>query len=233
MTRILIIEDEKPMAEAIKYSLGKEGFEADIVTDGESGLRRFLEGAYDLLILDLMLPNLDGLEICKSVRRTGTTPVIILTAKDAEVDKVVGLELGADDYVTKPFGMRELVARVKALLRRATAPASEDEPLLLEGGDVTIALDRHEVIVRGEVVAVPPIEFRLLMLFLKNQGKVLPREYLISAGWQGEFYGQSKALDVHIMRLRERIEDVPASPRRIITVRGIGYRFEPLSARNT
>jgi len=227
VTRILIIEDEKPMAEAIKYSLGKEGYEADIATDGDFGLEMFLKGSYDLLILDLMLPGLDGLEICKSVRRAGGTPVIILTAKDAEVDKVVGLELGADDYVTKPFGMRELIARVKALLRRTSVDTTEQEPTLIEAGDVAIALERHEVVVRGKVVDVPPIEFRLLNLFIKNQGKVLSRDYLISAGWQGEFYGQSKSLDVHIRRLREKIEQDPATPHHIITVRGFGYRFEP------
>ncbi len=229
MTRILIIEDEKPMAEAIRYSLGVEGYEADVATDGEAGLDVFLKGDYDLLILDLMLPNLDGLEICKTVRRAGSTPIIMLTAKDSEVDKVIGLELGADDYVTKPFGMRELLARVRALLRRCSAPAppEADEAELLEAGDVAIAQDRHEVIVRGSVVEVPPIEFRLLELFIKNRGKLLTREYLIAAGWQGEFYGQNKTLDVHIRRLREKVEEDPANPRHIVTVRGIGYRFEP------
>jgi two-component system, OmpR family, response regulator RegX3 len=231
LTRILIIEDERPMAEAIKYSLGKEGFEADIVTDGEAGLQQFLAGDYGLVMLDLMLPNLDGLEICKKVRQEGNTPVIILTAKDSEVDKIIGLELGADDYVTKPFSMRELLARVRSLMRRAGPPADE-EPTLLEGGDVAIVLDRHEVVVRGHVTEVPPIEFRLLELFLKNKGKVLSRDYLIAAGWRGEFYGQPKALDVHISRLREKIEEEPAKPRRIVTVRGVGYRFEPRFGEN-
>lgn len=218
------------MAEAIKYSLGKEGFDADIALDGEIGLSRFNEGTYDLLILDLMLPGIDGLEVCKSIRRTADTPVIMLTAKDAEVDKVIGLELGADDYLTKPFGMRELLARVKALVRRSRRESgSERQCASIEGGDIVIALDRHEVVVRGRVVDIPPIEFRMLELFMKNMGKVLARDYLIAAGWQGEFYGQSKALDVHIRRLREKIEEDPANPRHIVTVRGIGYRFEPTS----
>jgi len=227
VTKILIIEDEKPMAEAIKYSLGKEGIEADIVTDGEAGMLQFESEPYDLLLLDLMLPNLDGLEICKKVRRLGNTPIIMLTAKDSEVDKVIGLELGADDYITKPFSTRELIARVRALIRRAGIEPEEESPVLLEGGDVAIAVDRHEVIVRGKPVGMPPIEYQLLELFLKNKGKALAREYLITAGWHGDFYAQNKALDVHIRRLREKVEEDPAIPRRIITVRGIGYRFEP------
>jgi two-component system response regulator RegX3 len=150
----------------------------------------------------------------------------MLTAKDSEVDRVLGLELGADDYVVKPFSMRELMARVRAILRRAT-PDREKRLALIEGGDVSIDPERHEVLVRGQVVEVPLIEYRLLELFLKNKSRVLSREYLITAGWEGEFYSQSKALDVHIRRLRQKVEDDPASPRRIITVRGVGYRYEP------
>lgn len=227
MTRILIIEDEKPMAESIKYSLEKEGYEAELAFDGVSGWRMFEQGRYDLLILDLMLPGLDGLEICRRVRQAGDVPVIMLTAKDSEVDKVLGLELGADDYLTKPFSMRELIARARAVLRRTARSSPEAEaPKVLEGGDVMIDVERHEVAVRGRVVDVPLIEYRLLELFLKNTGRVLTREYLTSAGWEGEFYGQSKALDVHIRRLREKVEEDPAKPQRIVTIRGVGYRFE-------
>lgn len=228
MARILIIEDEKPMAEAISYTLENEGHETDIATDGESGWRLCQSGEYELVILDLMLPILDGLEVLKRVRQEGDIPILILTAKDSEVDKVVGLELGADDYVTKPFNMRELLARVKTILRRSTvASADEKEPSLLEGGDVRIDVDRHQVTVRGEVVEFPLVEYRLLLLFLKNKGKVLSREYLIRAGWEGEFYGQTKTLDVHISRLREKVEQDPSNPKLIVTVRGVGYRFEP------
>ncbi len=225
MTKILIVEDEKPMAEAIRYSLEKESYAADVATDGDEGLRMFESGGYELVILDIMLPGTDGLEICKKIRQAGGTPVIILTAKDSEVDRVIGLELGADDYVTKPFSMRELMARVRAILRRSME--APQEASMLEGGDVAVDIDRHEVIVRGSVVDLPLIEYRLLEVFLKNKGKVLPRERLVSAAWQGEFYGQPKTLDVHIRRLREKLEEDPAHPSRIITVRGVGYRFEP------
>ena len=228
VARILIIEDERPMAEAIRFSLEKEGMDVDVASDGETGLRLFEDAAYDLILLDLMLPNVDGLEICRKVRLAGQTPVIMLTAKDSETDRVIGLEMGADDYVTKPSSMRELLARVRAVIRRASTPSPENKPLVLEGGGVSIDTGRHEVMVRGEVAEVPLTEFRLLELFLKNKGKVLSREYLMAAGWAGEFYGQSKGLDVHIRRLRQRIEEDPASPTRIITVRGVGYRFEPL-----
>ena len=227
MARILIIEDEQPMAEAISYMLVKEGYEVDIATDGESGWRHCQSGEYELVMLDLMLPSLDGLEILKRVRQESDIPILILTAKDSEVDKVVGLELGADDYVTKPFNMRELLARARTILRRSTIAKVEKEPSLLEGGDVRINVDRHQVTVRGEVVEFPLIEYRLLLLFLKNKGKVLSREYLIRAGWEGEFYGQAKTLDVHISRLREKVEEEPSNPKLIVTVRGVGYRFEP------
>jgi two-component system, OmpR family, response regulator RegX3 len=225
VTKILIVEDERPMAEAIRYSLEKESYAADVATDGDEGLRMFESGGYELVILDIMLPGTDGLEICKKIRQAGGTPVIILTAKDSEVDRVIGLELGADDYVTKPFSMRELMARVRAILRRSME--APHEVSMLEGGDVAVDIDRHEVIVRGSVVDLPLIEYRLLEVFLKNKGKVLARERLVSTAWQGEFYGQPKTLDVHIRRLREKLEEDPAKPSRIITVRGVGYRFEP------
>jgi len=230
VTSILIIEDEKPMADAIRYSLEAEGFEVEIATDGEQGLRRFDEGRYDLVVLDLMLPGMDGLEICKRMRLAGSTPVIMLTAKDSEMDRVLGLELGADDYITKPFSMRELTARVRAVMRRSQASEAARAHKVLESGDVSLDVERHEVTARGRVVDVALTEFRLLELFLDNSGRVLSREYLISAGWGGEFYAQNKALDVHIRRLRERLEEDPSNPLRIITVRGVGYRFEPHQA---
>jgi two-component system, OmpR family, response regulator RegX3 len=230
VTSILIIEDEKPMADAIRYSLEAEGFEVEIATDGEQGLRRFDEGRYDLVVLDLMLPGMDGLEICKRMRLAGSTPVIMLTAKDSEMDRVLGLELGADDYITKPFSMRELTARVRAVMRRFQASEAARAHKVLESGDVSLDVERHEVTARGRVVDVALTEFRLLELFLDNSGRVLSREYLISAGWGGEFYAQNKALDVHIRRLRERLEEDPSNPLRIITVRGVGYRFEPHQA---
>ena len=227
MARILIIEDEKPMAEAISYTLEREGYETNIATDGESGWRLCQGDDYDLVILDLMLPSLDGLEILRRVRQESDIPILIQTAKDSEIDRVVGLELGADDYVTKPFNMRELVARVKAILRRSTvAPADEKEPSFVEGGDIRIDVYRHQVKIRGEAVEVPLIEYRLLKLLMKNKGKVLSREYLLRAGWEGEFAGQTKTLDVHIRRLREKVEVDPSNPKLILTVRGIGYRFD-------
>lgn len=227
MAKILIIEDERPMAEAIGYSLSKEGFRCDIVTEGESGWLRAYHGEYDLVILDLMLPGMDGLDILKNIRREGELPVLILTAKDTDLDKILGLELGADDYMTKPFNTREMVARIKTILRRATADDSRKHPSALEAGGVRMETESHLVEVRGRRVDLPPIEFRLLELFLKNEGRALAREYLLRAGWEGEFYGQSKTLDVHINRLREKIEADPSAPRLIVTVRGIGYRFEP------
>jgi two-component system response regulator RegX3 len=226
LKKILIVEDERPMAEAIEFNLEKEGFEVDIALDGESGWRMCRDGGYDLILLDLMLPGMDGMEICRRVRQEEETPVIILTAKGADVDKILGLEMGADDYVTKPFNMRELIARVKAVLRRTSVEQPEKAGGRLEAGDIVIDGDRHEVIVEGQVVEVPLMEYRLLELFMRNPGKALARDYLIGKAWEGDFYGQTKTLDVHIRRLREKIEKDPANPEHIITVRGVGYRFE-------
>ena len=228
MKRILIIEDERPLAEAVQFSLEKEGYAVDIALDGEKGWEMLSGGGYDIVLLDLMLPGLDGMEICRRVRSSGSTPVIMLTAKDADVDKILGLEMGADDYVTKPFNMRELVARVRAVLRRAAGKgeASASGGRRLEAGEIVLDTERHEVTVGGSVVEMPLMEYRLLELFMRNPGKALGREYLLSRVWEGDFYGQTKTLDVHIRRLREKIEKDPANPRHIITVRGIGYRFE-------
>jgi len=226
LKKILIIEDERPMAEAVRFSLEKEGYEVDIALDGETGWKMFAGGSYDLILLDLMLPGMDGVEICRQVRQEGTTPIIMLTAKDSDVDKILGLEMGADDYVTKPFNMRELLARVKAVLRRAAAEERKQPSKHLEADNIFLDEERHEVLVGGEVVEMPLMEYRLLEIFMKNPGKALPREYLLGQAWGGDFYGQTKTLDVHIRRLREKIEADPARPEHIVTVRGIGYRFE-------
>jgi two-component system response regulator RegX3 len=226
MKRILIIEDERPLAEAVEFSLQKEGYEVDIALDGESGWTKYEKGSYDLILLDLMLPGVDGMEICRRIGRQGVTPVIMLTAKDSDVDKILGLEMGADDYVTKPFNMRELVARVKAVLRRVRSGEPERAGGRLQVGNIVIDGERHEVVVDGSVVDMPLMEYRLLELFMRNPGKALAREYLLNKAWEGDFYGQTKTLDVHIRRLREKIEIDPANPERIITVRGVGYRFD-------
>jgi two-component system response regulator RegX3 len=227
LKKILIIEDERAMAEAVRFNLEKEGYEVEIALDGESGWKMYESGSYDLIVLDLMLPGMDGMEICREVRRVGSTPIVMLTAKDSDVDKILGLEMGADDYVTKPFNMRELLARIKAVLRRVAAEEEKPQRKRLEAGDIVIDEERHEVTVGGKVVEMPLMEYRLLEIFMKNPGKALPREYLISQAWGGDFYGQTKTLDVHIRRLREKVEDDPAAPGHIITVRGVGYRFEP------
>jgi two-component system response regulator RegX3 len=226
LKKILIVEDERPMAEAIEFNLKKEGFAVDIALDGESGWKMCQGGEYDLIILDLMLPGMDGMEVCRKVRKELTTPVIILTAKDADVDKILGLEMGADDYVTKPFNMRELMARIRAVLRRVSTDEVDEDKGRLQVGGIVIDGERHEVKVDGEVVDMPLMEYRLLELFMRNPGKALARDYLIGKAWEGDFYGQTKTLDVHIRRLREKIEKDPADPKHIITVRGVGYRFE-------
>ncbi len=226
MKKILVVEDERPLAEAIQFSVRKEGYEVDVALDGEAGWRKFRDGSYDLVLLDLMLPGMDGMEVCRRIRQDQATPIIILTAKDADIDKILGLEMGADDYMTKPFNMRELIARVRAVLRRAVAGREESDQGRLEAGDMIIDEGRHEVIVEGKAVDMPLMEYRLLELFMKNPGKALAREYLLNKAWGGDFYGQTKTLDVHIRRLRKKIEKDPAKPQRIITVRGVGYRFE-------
>jgi len=224
--RVLIIEDERPLAEAIQFSLAKEGFEVDIALDGEAGWRKFKGGSYDLVLLDLMLPGMDGMEVCRLIRREGETPIIMLTAKDTDLDKILGLEMGADDYMTKPFNMRELVARMRAVLRRSSSRGEEGTAKRLEAAGIVLDGERHEVVVDGRKVEMPLMEYRLLELFIRNPGKALAREYLLSKAWGGDFYGQTKTLDVHIRRLRKKIEKDPDRPQRIVTVRGVGYRFE-------
>jgi two-component system response regulator RegX3 len=224
--KVLIVEDERPMGEAISFSLRKEGYDVEIALDGELGWELCKKGDYDIILLDLMLPKMDGMEICRRLRQESSIPIIMLTAKDSDLDKVLGLEMGADDYITKPFNMRELTARVKAVLRRAQAERAAEHKGRLKLGNIAIDEERHEVMVGSRVVEMPLMEYRLLEIFMRNPGKALPRSYLLAQAWGGDFYGQTKTLDVHIRRLREKIEKNPAQPEHIITVRGVGYRFE-------
>lgn len=225
MTRVLLVEDEESFSDALSYTLRKEGFEVAVAIDGTAALEAFDRAGADLVLLDLMLPGLPGTDVCRSLRARSNVPVIMLTAKDSEVDKVVGLELGADDYVTKPFSTRELVARIRAVLRRGAE--SEDPPAVLEAGPVRLDVERHTVSVRGEGVQLPLKEFELLEMLLRNAGRVLTRMQLIDRVWGSDYVGDTKTLDVHIKRLRAKIESDPADPRHIETVRGLGYKFEP------
>ena len=226
MARILLIEDEESFGEALEYQLQREGYEVSRETDGLSGLQRFRSGGADLVLLDLMLPGMPGEEICKEIRRASKVPIIMLTAKDAELDKVLGLEFGADDYVTKPFSARELLARVKAVLRRSSFRDSPSEGVLEEGG-IRLDADRFEVTVRGEEVHLPRKEFELLELLMENVGRVLSRETLIDRVWGSDYFGDSRTLDVHVKRLRAKCEEDPHSPKHLITIRGLGYKFVP------
>jgi two-component system response regulator RegX3 len=224
MKKILIIEDEAPLAEALKYTLQKEGYEVAIATDGAEGFERFTRDGADLLILDLMLPSMDGLEVCRRVRLASTVPIIMLTAKDSEVDEILGLEMGADDYITKPFNMRTLITRVKTVLRRSREPVSRGPEEPVRWGDIVMDGERHEVEVRGKPVQLTPTEYRLLEVFLARPGKALSRPKIMSEVW-GDFYGSTKTLDVHIRHLREKIEVDPAHPEYVTTVRGTGYKL--------
>lgn len=222
---ILLVEDETSLAETVGYNLEREGFRVVIARDGRQGLERFRAENPSLVILDLMLPEIPGLDVCRQIRAESTVPILILTAKEAEADKVAGLELGADDYVTKPFSLRELVSRVRAHLRRAgmaTPPAPEG---VLTGGEVELDPERHEVTVRGEPVRLTPKEFGLLELFLARKGRLLVREFLINEVWGPEYLGYTKTLDAYIKRVRQKIEADPRHPRHILTVRGLGYKF--------
>ena len=226
MTRILVVEDEESFRDALSYMLRKEGFEVVLADTGPAALEEFDRHGADLVLLDLMLPGLSGTEVCRALRARSNVPVIMLTAKDSEVDKVVGLELGADDYVTKPYSTRELLARIRAVLRRRGEP--EDlAPATVEAGPVRLDVDRHVVSVAGEEVAMPLKEFELLELLLRNAGRVLTRGQLIDRVWGSDYVGDTKTLDVHVKRLRAKVEPEPAAPRHIVTVRGLGYKFEP------
>lgn len=223
--KILIVEDELPLAQAIAYALKREGYQVRIASDGQEGLRVALTEKPDLVILDLMLPKLDGWEVCRTLRAKSKVPILILTARGEEHDKVLGLELGADDYVVKPFSMRELIARVRALLRRAKMSMVGEEPEILQSGNLTLYVAEHRAELNGEELPLAPREFALLKVLMLNKGRVLSREQLLELAWgQSEFIDQH-TVDVHIHWLREKIEPDPKNPRRIVTVRGIGYRF--------
>jgi two-component system, OmpR family, response regulator RegX3 len=225
MTRILIVEDESSLSEPLAYLLEKEGYETAIAEDGLTALAEFDRAGADLVLLDLMLPGLRGTEVCRQLRQRSSVPVIMLTAKDSEVDIVVGLELGADDYVTKPYSTRELLARIRAVLRRRTESEVLDEAVL-ECGPIRMDIERHTVSVDGRDVAMPLKEFELLEYLLRNAGRVLTRGQLIDRVWGSDYYGDTKTLDVHVKRIRSKIEKVPSEPALLMTVRGLGYRFE-------
>jgi two-component system response regulator RegX3 len=224
MTRVLVVEDEESYREALSYMLSKEGFEVIEARDGASGIAEFDRRGADIVLLDLMMPGLPGTEVFRQLRLRGSIPVIMLTARDTEVDKVVGLELGADDYVTKPFSHRELVARMRAVLRRGQD--TELLPDVLEAPGVRMDVARHEVSVNGERIKLALKEFELLEMLLRNAGRVMTRGQLIDRIWGSDYVGDTKTLDVHIKRLRTKIEPDPANPQYLITVRGLGYKFE-------
>ncbi|GGB43644.1 DNA-binding response regulator [Flexivirga endophytica] len=225
MTRILVVEDEVSISDPLTYMLGKEGYEVALAETGPDAVLEFDRSGADLVLLDLMLPGMSGVDVCRVLRQKSNVPVIMLTAKDSEVDKVVGLELGADDYVTKPYSARELLARVKAVLRRGQE-SEELLPATLEGGPVRMDVERHTVVVAGEPVSLPLKEFELLELLLRNTGRVLTRSQLIDRIWGSDYVGDTKTLDVHIKRLRAKIELDPGNPLHIQTVRGLGYKFD-------
>jgi two-component system response regulator RegX3 len=225
VTRVLVVEDEESFSEALSFMLRREGFEVEVAGDGNLAVETFEQRGADLILLDLMLPGISGTEVCRQIRTKSQVPIIMLTAKDGEIDKVVGLEIGADDYVTKPFSSRELLARMRAVLRRNGEP-EELVAMTTEAGPVRIDSDRHVVTVRGTSVALPLKEFDLLEFLVRNAGRVLTRSQLIDRVWGSDYVGDTKTLDVHIKRLRAKIEEDPANPVHLLTVRGLGYKFE-------
>ena len=231
MTRVLVVEDEESFSDALSYMLRKEGFEVAVAATGPDALEQFERNGADLVLLDLMLPGLPGTEVCRQLRVRSSVPVIMVTAKDSEIDKVVGLEIGADDYVTKPYSTRELVARIRAVLRRrgedGNGGGDGGGPGALEAGPVRMDVDRHVVTVDGAKVDLPLKEFDLLEMLLRNAGRVLTRMQLIDRVWGADYVGDTKTLDVHVKRLRAKIEPDPGAPRYLVTVRGLGYKFEP------
>ncbi len=222
---ILLVEDEASLAESVRYNLEREGFRVTVAPDGRAGLEKFRADTPNLVVLDLMLPEMSGLDLCKLIREESQVPIIMLTAKDSEADKVAGLELGADDYVTKPFSMRELVSRVRAQLRRAGMAGMVAGNEVLSGGQVVLDPERHEVRVRGELVSLPPKEFSLLHLLLARKGRLVARHFMLEEIWGPDYYGDTKTLDVHVKRVREKVEEDPRQPKFIVTVRGLGYKF--------
>ena len=231
MTRILLVEDEENYRVPLAFSLRRDGFDVVQAADGVEAVEAFEAagpsggGAIDLVLLDLMLPRLSGIEVCRRIRRASTVPVIMLTARDSEADTVVGLRIGADDYVTKPYSYRELLARVNAVLRRSRGEEQEPAEPVLEVGRVRMDVERHEVTVDGEAVAMPPREFELLELFMRNPGRVLARGEIIDRVWGADYVGDTKTLDVHVKRIRAKIEVEPGEPKLLITVRGVGYKL--------
>ncbi|GAB4080631.1 response regulator transcription factor [Modestobacter muralis] len=225
MTRVLVVEDEESFSDALSYMLRREGYDTVVAATGTDALVEFDRAGADIVLLDLMLPGLSGTEVCRSLRAKSSVPIIMLTAKDTEIDKVVGLELGADDYVTKPYSARELVARMRAVLRRGTEAEVSTEATLA-AGPVRLDVDRHVVAVDGAPVSLPLKEFDLLELLLRNAGRVLTRGQLIDRVWGADYVGDTKTLDVHVKRLRAKLEPDPANPRYLVTVRGLGYKFE-------
>jgi two-component system response regulator RegX3 len=227
MTKILIVEDEISFSDALAYLLKKESYEVEVAVNGAEAIERFQTFNPDLILLDLMIPEVSGTEVCRVIRSTSQVPIIMLTAKDSEIDKVVGLELGADDYVTKPYSSRELLARMKAVMRRNSGDsAALEEGALLTAGSVRMDLDKHQVTVNSVAVTFPLKEFELLEFLMRNSGRVLTRSQLIDRVWGNDYFGDTKTLDVHIKRLRAKIEEDPANPKIIHTIRGLGYKLE-------
>jgi two-component system response regulator RegX3 len=225
MTRVLVVEDEESFSDALSYMLRREGYDTVVAATGTDALVEFDRAGADIVLLDLMLPGLSGTEVCRALRTKSSVPIIMLTAKDTEIDKVVGLELGADDYVTKPYSARELVARMRAVLRRG-AEGEQSTEAVLAAGPVRLDVDRHVVAVDGQPISLPLKEFDLLELLLRNAGRVLTRGQLIDRVWGADYVGDTKTLDVHVKRLRAKLEPDPANPRYLVTVRGLGYKFE-------
>lgn len=228
-TTVLVVEDEDSFIDALTVGLAREGFRVQVARDGAQALDLFDAVRPDIVLLDVMLPKVSGIDVCRAIRAKSKVPIIMVTAKASEIDTVVGLEVGADDYVSKPYRLRELVARMRAVLRRAPGPAEVDDSSrgeVLEVGDVTLDPSRHEVVIRGDDVSLPLKEFELLHLLLENAGRVLSRDLLIDRVWGHDYVGDTKTLDVHVKRLRAKVEADPANPSRIVTIRGLGYKYE-------
>ena len=226
MSKILIVEDEEALSDPLAFLLGREGFQTIVVDNGLDALPVFDREGADLVRLDVMLPGMSGMEVCRKLREVSSVPIIMLTAKDSELDKVLGLELGADDYVTKPYSARELIARIRAVLRRRSAETDSATESVLQGGPVRMDIDRHVVTVNGEEISMPLKEFELLEILLRNVGRVMTRGQLIERVWGADYVGDTKTLDVHIKRLRSKIEPDSSAPQYVVTVRGLGYKFE-------
>lgn len=224
---ILVVDDETPMVEALRYNLEREGYQVLVASDGKQALDCLRSGQPQLILLDLMLPEVSGLDLCRTIRSESTVPIVIISAKDTEADKVVTLEIGADDYLTKPFSMRELLSRIRAHLRRSAMLAPDSPQSTMVAGPVEMDIESHGVRIRGQEVKCPPKEFALLEAFLTRQGRLLTRDFLIAEVWGRDYFGDTRTLDVHVKRLREKIEEVPHQPRHLKTVRGLGYKFEP------